>query len=82
VRRKTRSSENAERKARLMDSNADPLRLSSPQPACELIKNAVDAFLRDEEARQLAKTYDLPKQEERKHHRLTLLSTSVSRMSG
>lgn len=54
---KTRSWESAERKARLMEINADPLRPSAPQPGLRItIKHAVKDFLRDEEARQLAKT--------------------------
>lgn len=54
---KTRSWESAERKARLMEINADPLRQSPPEPSLRItIKDAVEAFLQDEEARQLAKT--------------------------
>lgn len=53
---KTRSWENAERKARLMEFNSDPLR---PVPDAALritIDEAVRGFLKDEEARKLAKT--------------------------
>jgi integrase/recombinase XerD len=54
---KTRSWETAERKARLMEANADPLRQSPPEAGLRItIKDAVKAFLQDEEARQLAKT--------------------------
>jgi integrase/recombinase XerD len=54
---KTRSWENAERKARLMESNADPLRQSPPETSLRItIQEAVQSFLQDEEARQLAKT--------------------------
>jgi integrase len=54
---KTRSWENAERKARLMEANADPLRQSPPDDGVRItIEEAVRAFLQDEEARQLAKT--------------------------
>ena len=54
---KTRSWESAERKTRLMEINADPLRQSPPEPGLRIaIKDAVEAFLQDEEARQLAKT--------------------------
>jgi integrase/recombinase XerD len=54
---KTRSWETAERKARLMEVNADPLRQSPPEAGLRItIKDAVKAFLQDEEARQLAKT--------------------------
>jgi len=61
---KTRSWENAERKARLMEANADPLRQSPPDDGVRItIEEAVQAFLQDEEARQLAKNYNLPKQD-------------------
>ena len=54
---KTRSWETAGRKARLMEANADPLRQSPPEAGLRItIKDAVKAFLQDEEARQLAKT--------------------------
>jgi integrase/recombinase XerD len=54
---KTRSWETAERKARLREANADPLRQSPPDASLTTtIEAAVRAFLQDEEARQLAKT--------------------------
>lgn len=54
---KTRSWENAERKARLMEINADPLRQSPPDVSLRItIEEAVRDFLKDEEARKLAKT--------------------------
>lgn len=54
---KTRSWETAERKARLIESSADPLRPSPPDAGLRItIKKAVEAFLEDEEARHLAKT--------------------------
>jgi integrase/recombinase XerD len=54
---KTRSWENAERKARTMDINADPLRQALPDVSLRVtVEEAVRDFLRDEEARQLAKT--------------------------
>lgn len=54
---KTRSWETAERKARLIESSADPLRPSPPDAGLRTtIKKAVEAFLEDEEARHLAKT--------------------------
>jgi hypothetical protein len=53
---KTRSWENAERKARIMEINADPLRPAVPEILRVTIENAVEDFLTDEEARQLAKT--------------------------
>lgn len=40
-----------------MEANADPLRQSPPEAGLRItIKDAVKAFLQDEEARQLAKT--------------------------
>lgn len=49
--------ETAERKARLREANADPLRQSPPDAVLRTtIAEAVKAFLQDEEARQLAKT--------------------------
>ena len=54
---KTQSWENAERKARIMEVNADPLRQTLPDVSLRItIEEAVRDFLRDEEARQLAKT--------------------------
>jgi integrase/recombinase XerD len=54
---KTRSWETADRKARLREANADPLRQSPPDDSLRTtIAEAVRAFLQDEEARQLAKT--------------------------
>jgi integrase/recombinase XerD len=54
---KTRSWETAERKARLREANADPLRQSPSDASLRTtIAEAVRAFLQDEEARQLAKT--------------------------
>lgn len=54
---KTRSWENAERKARTMDVNADPLRQALPDVSLRVtVEEAVRDFLRDEEARHLAKT--------------------------
>jgi len=54
---KTRSWENAERRARLMEINADPLRQSPPDVSLRItIEEAVRDFLKDEEARKLAKT--------------------------
>jgi len=54
---KTRSWETAERKARLREANADPLRSSPPDAGLRItIVEAVRSFLQDEEARQLAKT--------------------------
>ncbi len=53
----TRSWENAERKARIIEADADPLRKVEIDPGLRItIEEAVKAFLRDEEARQLAKT--------------------------
>jgi integrase len=53
----TRSWENAERKARLMEVNADPLRQPLPDNSLRVtIEQAVRDFLRDEQARKLAKT--------------------------
>jgi integrase/recombinase XerD len=53
----TRSWENAERKARLMELNADPLRQSPPDLSLRItIEEALQDFLKDEEARKLAKT--------------------------
>jgi integrase/recombinase XerD len=54
---KTRSWETAERKARLREANADPLRQYPLDASLRTtIAEAVRAFLQDEEARQLAKT--------------------------
>ena len=54
---KTRSWENAERKARIMEVNSDPLHRTVPDASLRItIEEAVRDFLRDEEARQLAKT--------------------------
>jgi integrase len=53
---KTRSWENAERKARIMEVNADPLRPTRPDSLRITIEEAVRDFLSDEQARQLAKT--------------------------
>ena len=54
---KTRSWENAERKARIMEVNADPLRPVLPDVSLRItIEEAVRDFLSDEQARQLAKT--------------------------
>ncbi len=54
---KTRSWENAERKARIMEVNADPLRPVRPDVSLRItVEEAVRDFLSDEEARQLAKT--------------------------
>jgi integrase/recombinase XerD len=54
---KTRSWENAERKARIMEVNADPLRPLRPDVSLRItVEEAVRDFLSDEEARQLAKT--------------------------
>ena len=53
----TRSWEGAERKARLMEINADPLHKTSAEDNVRItIEEAVRDFLADEEARQLAKT--------------------------
>jgi hypothetical protein len=54
---KTRSWEAAERKARMMEAPADPMRKLSSEPELRVpIEQAVQEFLRDEEARQLANT--------------------------
>ncbi|MGA7634313.1 MAG: hypothetical protein WCB11_26410 [Terriglobales bacterium] len=54
---KTRSWENAERKARIMEVNADPLRPVLPDVSLRItIEEAVRDYLSDEQARQLAKT--------------------------
>jgi hypothetical protein len=54
---KARSWETAERKARPIEANTDPLRQSPPEDGLRItFKDAEDAFLWDEEARQLAKT--------------------------
>jgi integrase/recombinase XerD len=54
---RTRSWENGERKARLMELNADPLRQSPPDASLRItVKHAIDTFLQDEDARKLAKT--------------------------
>jgi hypothetical protein len=53
----TRSWEGAERKARLLEINADPLRQTPPDDNVRItVEEAVRDFLADEEARQLAKT--------------------------
>jgi integrase/recombinase XerD len=53
----TRSWETAERKARLMEIDADPLKKAAPEPNWRItIEQAVGDFLRDEEARKLQKT--------------------------
>jgi hypothetical protein len=53
----TRSWETAERKARLMEIDADPMRKAPPEPNWRItIEQAVGDFLRDEEARKLQKT--------------------------
>lgn len=53
----TRSWETAERRARQMETNADPLRQSPPDVSLRVtIEEAVRGFLQDEEARKLAKT--------------------------
>jgi integrase/recombinase XerD len=53
----TRSWEGAERKARLMEINADPLRQTPSDNNVRItVEEAVRDFLADEEARQLAKT--------------------------
>jgi integrase len=53
----TRSWESAERKARLLEVNADPLREEPPDKSIRItIEEAIRDFLADEEARQLAKT--------------------------
>ena len=53
----TRSWETAERKARLMEIDADPLKKAAPEPNWRItIEQAVGGFLRDEEARKLQKT--------------------------
>jgi integrase/recombinase XerD len=54
---KTRSWENAERNARIMELNAEPAHKSPPEPSLRItIQEAVRDFLQDEKARQLAKT--------------------------
>lgn len=56
---KTRSWETAERKARLREANADPLRQSPPDTSLRVtIDEAVRSFLQDEEAR-----HSLPRQQ-------------------
>ena len=53
----TRSWETAERKARLMEIDADPMRKVPPEPSWRIsIEQAVGDFLRDEAARKLQKT--------------------------
>ena len=50
----TRSGETAERKARLMEIDADPMRKAPPEPSLRIsIEQAVGDFLRDEAARKL-----------------------------
>lgn len=53
---KTRSWENAERKARMMETTMDPLDHEPGRGLRITIKAAVEAFLDDEKARQLRKT--------------------------
>lgn len=54
---RTRSWETAERKARLMEFQADPLRPAAPQSECRItIVKAVKDFLADEQGRKLANT--------------------------
>jgi hypothetical protein len=53
---KTRSWENAERKARMMETTTDSLNHEPDQGLRIAINAAVDAFLEDEKARQLRKT--------------------------
>jgi len=46
--------ETAERKARLMEIDADPMRKAPPEPSLRIsIEQAVGDFLRDEAARKL-----------------------------
>jgi integrase/recombinase XerD len=53
----TRSWENAERKARLMEANADPLRQAAPDASIRItIEESVRSFIEDEKARKLSKT--------------------------
>jgi integrase/recombinase XerD len=53
----SRSWEGAERKARLLEVNADPLRQEPPDKSIRItIEEAIRDFLADEQARQLAKT--------------------------
>lgn len=54
---RTRSWERAERKARLMEIDADPLKKAALEPNWRItIEQAVEDFLRDEGARKLQKT--------------------------
>jgi integrase/recombinase XerD len=53
----TRSWENAERKSRLMEANADPLCQAAPDASIRItIEESVRSFIEDEKARKLSKT--------------------------
>jgi integrase/recombinase XerD len=58
---KTRSWETADRKARAMDVEADPLRQDPPDVSLRMTVQAVRDFLGNEEARQLANTATCPR---------------------